>query len=55
MKNVVMYTSHLLIVKSETPKWVKNLARVRQTKIHTELWDENLLQIGSWNIKGRRI
>ena len=44
-----------MIVKSETSQWAKNLTRIRQTKIHTEIWYENQLQIGSWNIKGRGI
>jgi hypothetical protein len=53
MKNVVIYTSHLTTVKSETPQWSKNMTRIRQTKIYTELWGESLMQIGPWNIKGR--
>jgi hypothetical protein len=54
MKNVVIYTNHLMIVKSERPQWAKNVTRIKQIKMHTEHWDENLFQIGSWNVKGRR-
>jgi hypothetical protein len=43
----------LAILKSKTPQWAKNVTRIRQTKMHPELWDENLLQIGSWKVKGR--
>jgi hypothetical protein len=53
MRNVVIDTSRLTIVKSETPQWAKNVTRIRQTKMHAELWDENLLQVGSWDIKER--
>jgi len=32
MRNVVIYTSHLIVVKSQTPHWAKNVTRIRQTK-----------------------
>jgi len=32
MRNVVIYTRHLMIVKYETPQWAKDVTRIRQKK-----------------------